>query len=106
MTESTAPPTIERERFERVTTPSKGVYPDPTTKLGQAWALAWQELRTAPDFLDGTELAARAAEPIGLSPNTMLGVFSRMANAGILAKERRPVVGTRGPRPRTFYRVP
>lgn len=82
-------------------------YPSPTRRLGKAWAFAWTKLTSADgEFLDGTELAAVAARKAGLEASTIISFLTRAATAGVLEREHRTVAGKRGPRRRTFYRVP
>ena len=70
-----------------------------------AWQEMWDALSASSDFLDGRELAAEMAEKHGLQDTTLVGVLSRAASAGLLDTEQRPVEGTRGIRPRTFYKI-
>jgi hypothetical protein len=81
-------------------------YPDPATRLGKAWQVAWDKLRADGGFIDGTELSVLSAETQGLSPATMNGVLARAATQGLLVREYNVVDGTRGPRKRTSYRIP
>lgn len=81
-------------------------YPNPTRRLGRAWADMWTTLTTSGDFTDGTVLVEKAAEKSGLQETTLISFLTRAATAGVLEREHRTVDGTRGPRKRTFYRVP
>lgn len=82
-------------------------YPNASRKLGKAWASAWAELTTAgTEFVDGVELAERAAGVVGLQKNTMISLFTRAATAGVLERTHRSAQTTRGKRDRTFYRIP
>jgi hypothetical protein len=104
------PPTFNKPEYApRRARPatSAGVYPDPNTDLGKAWAAAWRELAAAgTEYLDGVELAARSAKVSNLKDSTMVTLFTRAATAGILERTHRPATTTRGIRRRTFYRVP
>lgn len=84
-----------------------GTYPSPSKRIGKAWAGAWAELSAlAPgEYLDGTELAQRAAEPHGLKPVTVVSLLTRAATEGILERKAVRVETRRGPRTRTHYRV-
>ena len=85
-------------------------YPNPARRLGRAWADAWAQLSElkaiGPGYLDGVELAGTTAEAVGLQSTTMVTLFTRAATEGLLEREHRQVVSTRGPRRRTFYRIP
>lgn len=78
-------------------------------RLFPAWQAAWDKLRDAMlsgnEALDGRVLADEVAPEHGLTPQTLVGVFSRAAAAGLLERELRPVESTRGVRHRTFYRI-
>jgi len=81
-------------------------YPNPSRKLGQAWAAVWAELSAATDWMDGVELADRTAVAAGLKPVTMISLMTRAAAAGVLDRTLVKVETGRGPRVRTHYRIP
>lgn len=84
-----------------------GNYPDPNRPIGKAWAAAWAELVSAgAQFVDGTELAERAAATASLKPTTLITLLTRAANANLLERAHKTVAGARGPRSRTHYRIP
>lgn len=56
-------------------------------------------------YVDGIWLATQAAAISDLSPETMKGVLSRQAKAGLLERVHETLSGSRGPRKRTFYRI-
>ena len=80
-------------------------YPSRGAKLGPAWRYAWTRLHEVQDWLDGRELAAEAAQRYGLKEATVAQLLTRMASAGHIAREHRPVNSGRGPRNRSFYRI-
>jgi hypothetical protein len=83
-----------------------GGYPSKGVKLGPAWLAMWRKLGKAGDeFLDGRSLAESVAPGHELAPATLIALLSRAAKAGLLEKDSRMVKGTRGMRPRTFYRI-
>ena len=84
----------------------RGGYPTKGAKLGPAWRDIWKRLAKEGDFLDGRELADTVAPRHDLAPATLVALLSRAAKAGVLDKDHRPVVSTRGRRARTFYRIP
>lgn len=82
-------------------------YPNPSRKLGKAWAYVWGELSQATDWVDGVDLAARSVEAVGLQPVTMISLMTRAAAAGVLDRKLIKVEGLdRGARMRTHYKVP
>lgn len=80
-------------------------YPSNGAKLGPAWQAMWDALKRSDDFQDGRTLAEEIAPQHGLDPATLIALFSRMAHGGYLDRELRPVVGTRGNRKRSHYRI-
>lgn len=82
-------------------------YPSNGRHVGPAWRAIWQELEgvSAGDYVDGTELAERHAVEGSVMASTLMGVISRAARMGLLDRETRKVMGTRGPRPRTAFRI-
>lgn len=104
MTSDVSPPRIP---LTLPAQPERVSHYSPKGRVGKAWAYAWAELDANRDiFLDGNDLATRSAETEGLSPATMVGVLSRAAKAGLLERGYEVVVGDRGPRTRTQYRIP
>lgn len=83
----------------------KGGYPTKGKRLGPAWTSLWKELQGAGEGLDGKELTDKVAGKAGLAPATLVNLLGRAARAGLLTKEFRPVVTTRGIRQRAFYRI-
>lgn len=77
-----------------------------TGRIGPAWQKMWDRLQASGDFMDGRELAAEVSEEVELKASTLVALISRAASAGLLDREQRWVVGTRGPRQRSFYRIP
>ncbi len=80
-------------------------YPSGSRRLGPAWNEMWAAISTATDAVEGNTLAAEVAPKYGLAPATLIGLLSRAASAGLLQSESRQVVGSRGHRPRAFYRI-
>lgn len=79
-----------------------------SSRVGKAWQEAWNLMAERPGkYIEGIWLAERSAEVSVLSPKTMQAVLSRQARDGLL--EKRVEIfggGTRGPRPRVYYRIP
>jgi len=83
------------------------VHPKRVNRIGPAWADAWTRLTQTPDgeWTDGVVLAREVAAIHDLSPDTLIGLFTRMATAGHLERKHELVVTTRGERKRTHYRI-
>jgi len=82
------------------------VHPQRANRIGPAWADAWAYLIEHKDeWTDGVELARSIGEQHNLSPDTLIGLFTRMATAGHLKRHHSTVVSTRGGRKRTHYRI-
>lgn len=84
----------------------QGGYPSKGRRIGPAWREVWAALTAASDWLDGCKLAESVAPKHDLAPATVLVLVSRAAKAGVLERTHRTVMGPRGPRPRTHYRIP
>ena len=80
-------------------------YPSRGKKLGPAWAYCWTELHRSEEWTDGRELATEAAERFDLKEATVAQLLTRMATAGLIARDHRQVPSSRGPRTRSFYRI-
>ena len=83
------------------------VHPKRVNRIGPAWADAWAYLIEHQDeWTDGVKLARQIGEQHNLSPDTLIGLFTRMATAEHLARKHEEVPTTRGLRKRTHYRIP
>lgn len=80
-------------------------YPSRGPKLGPAWAWCWEKLHETGDWMDGRELATEAAAKVGLQEISVSQLLVRMATAEKIDRTHRMVVGKRGPRRRSFYRI-
>lgn len=80
-------------------------YPSRGPKLGPAWTYCWTRLHETGEWMDGRELATAAAEKIGLKDTTVAQLLTRMATAGKIDRDHRPVSSGRGPRTRSFYKA-
>lgn len=80
-------------------------YPD-RGRVGAAWEEAYRALSADGGWLDGVELAKRLGKAHDLNPDTLIGLFTRMATAGKLDRRPQDVKTTRGARRRTHYRIP
>jgi DNA-binding transcriptional regulator PaaX len=75
-------------------------------RIGPAWQEAWEYLRQhAGGWTDGRELAKDLADKHGLSEDTLVALFTRMATAGHLQRVHFNVKTKRGPRKRTHYKI-
>ena len=82
------------------------VHPKRANRIGPAWSDAWAYLiEHQGEWTDGVELARSVSARHGLSPDTMIGLFTRMATAGHLERHHSSVTTTRGVRQRTHYKV-
>lgn len=79
-------------------------YPSKGRKVGPAWNALWEALR-GEDYQDGRELSARIAAEYEVQQATLVAMLSRAHTAGLLDKDIRMVKGTRGDRPRSFYKI-
>lgn len=85
---------------------STRAYPDPGTRLGAAWKEAYEMIvESGEDGVDGYTVAEQVAPKHDLVPATLIALFTRMATAGKLRRDHRPVETTRGSRKRTHYRA-
>lgn len=74
-------------------------------KMAQAWQYVWDRLSPT-EPRDGVTLALEAGEVFDIKPASVLSHLHRMAREGVIDGEQIRVAGSRGPRPRTHYRIP
>ena len=105
-----APPAADQAEAPFIPIPNYPTgYPARTKRAGKAWQHAYDAMLATPaEFLDGVELAEKAAKSVRphLSRETVISLLTRAATAELLERQHKPVMTGRGPRTRTFYRVP
>lgn len=70
-------------------------YPSKGPRLGPVWRDVWAALRASPEtYVDAWALADRLAPGHDIEPLSIVQLMSRMATAGILEREKRPVTTT------------